>query len=102
MKKLLLVTVLLLKAWLALAQSDDMLFYYPDGKPYKRACKNIADINGDFDKDGRIKTFSPLCWDSTRYDCFVVIGYKFLSDLGSSLREDFSRRFNLKVPSNAC
>jgi len=93
MKKLLLVTVLLLKAWLALAQSDDMLFYYPDGKPYKRACKNIADINGDFDKDGRIKTFSPLCWDSTRYDCFVVIGYKFLSDLGSSLREDFSRRF---------
>ena len=80
MKKYLLVTLLLLKAWVALAQSDDMLFYYPDGKPYKRECKNIADINADFDREGRIKVFSPMCWDSTRYDCFVVIGYKLFTN----------------------
>lgn len=80
MRKLLLVTILLLKTWPSFAQPDDMLFYYPDGKPYKRPCKTIADINADFDSEGRIRTFSPMCWDSARYDCFVVIGYKLFTD----------------------
>src|SRR5687768_10360882 len=80
MRKLLFVTTILLKTWPSLAQSDGMLFYFPDGKPYKKACKTIGEINTDFDTQGRIKTFSPMCWDSTRYDCFVVIVYKLFTD----------------------
>lgn len=43
-------------------------------------CTSIVDINTDFDKDGRIKTFSPMCWNSSKYDCFTVIGYKLFTD----------------------
>lgn len=80
MKQVFLLAVLLLRMWPTVAQSTDMLFYYPDGKPYKKACRTISDINADFDNDGRIGTFSPMCWDSARYDCFVVIGYKLFTD----------------------
>jgi hypothetical protein len=80
MKKIILLGVVLLNPITLLSQSNDMLFYYPDGRLYKRACNSIIDINGDFDKDGRIKIFSPMCWDSTRYDCFTVIGYRLFTD----------------------
>jgi hypothetical protein len=62
------------------AQSSKMAFYYPDdATPYKRICKGIQDINGDFDVLGRIKTFSPLCMDRVHLDCFVVIGFKLFT-----------------------
>lgn len=80
MKTVVLLGLVLLSHVTLLAQSNDMLFYYPDGKPYKRLCTGIADISADFDKEGRIKTFSPMCWDSARYDCFTVIGYKLFTD----------------------
>lgn len=80
MKTVVLLGLVLLRPVTLLAQLNDMLFYYPDGKPYKRVCTSIADINADFDKEGRIKTFSPMCWDSAKYDCFTIIGYKLFTD----------------------
>lgn len=80
MKTVVLLGLVLLRPVTLLAQSNDMLFYYPDGKPYKRVCTSIVDINADFDKEGRIKTFSPMCWASAKYDCFTVIGYKLFTD----------------------
>ena len=80
MKPVVLLGLVLLSSIKLLAQPNDMLFYYPDGKPYKRLCTSIVDINADFDKEGRIRTFSPMCWDSAKYDCFTVIGYKLFTD----------------------
>src|SRR5687768_3383691 len=80
MKTFLLVVMSLLITIRSHAQFNDMVFYYQDGKPYVRACTSIVDINNDFDKAGRIKTISPICWDSVRYDCFIVIGFKLFTD----------------------
>lgn len=61
-------------------QASEMAFYYPDGTPYKRACRGISDINADFDTLARVKVFAPLCFDSVDLDCFVVVGFKLLTD----------------------
>lgn len=62
------------------ASAQDMNFYYPDGKPYKRKCKNILDINNDFDTYGRIRIEIPYCGDSVNQNCFITVGYKLFTD----------------------
>lgn len=59
--------------------TQQLKFWYPDGRPYKRVCKNINDINKDFDSMGRIKSFAPFCGEVDT-DCFTHVGYKLFTD----------------------
>lgn len=76
MKKHLLIVIIVLIYTELSAQSNGLKFYNTNGTPYKRDCKNISDINKDFDKHGRIKTYFAKC-DSV--DCGIAIGFKLFT-----------------------